>query len=267
MEIQMWREVLIPYEQAVSELQVKFQSIVNEYHKLGQYSPIEYVKGRVKKISSILEKAQKKNIPLSRIEDEIEDICGVRIICQFVEDIDTVVELIKARSDMEIKSEKDYVTNGKVSGYKSYHMIVYYTVHTALGMKRIQAEIQIRTMAMNFWATIEHSLKYKYKHNIPSEIKSRLIEAASAANHLDDEMSKIRTEIMDAQDNFQYKSSIIADILNNIQNISTISQNENEVKHIQEEFYKIWETGSLEKLLAFSKQLDIIAEKYKAQSL
>ncbi|MDA3846925.1 MAG: GTP pyrophosphokinase family protein [Vallitaleaceae bacterium] len=267
MEIQMWREVLIPYQQAVSELELKFESIIIENRKLGKYSPIELVDGRVKRISSILEKAKKKQIPLSRIEEDIEDIAGIRIICQFVEDINTVVELIRSRSDMTIKFEKDYVSNKKDSGYQSYHMIVYYTVHTALGPKRVQAEIQIRTLAMNFWATIEHSLKYKYKHNIPTEIQNRLIKAALAAHNLDQEMSKIRSEIMDAQDNFQFKSSIIADILNSIQNIRIASNNELEIAQIQEEFYKIWETGNLDKLLSFSKQLDIIAERYKAQSL
>ncbi len=267
MEIQMWREILIPYQQAVSELEIKFSSIINENYKLGKHSPIELVTGRVKRISSILEKAKKKGIPLSRVEQEMEDIAGIRIICQFVEDIDVVVDLIKSRSDMSIKYEKDYITNSKESGYKSYHMIIYYDVHTALGKKRIQAEIQIRTLAMNFWATIEHSLKYKYNRNIPHDIKERLIEAAGAAHRLDQEMSKIRSEILDAQDNFQYKSSIIADILNNIQNISKVSLNENEVHQLQEEFFKLWEEGSLEKLTAFSRQLDIVAEEYKVQNL
>ncbi len=143
METNKWRELLIPYQQAVQEMQVKFESIANENHRLGQYSPIEYVTVRVKKISSILEKAKKKGYMLSDIEDEIEDIAGVRIICQFVEDIEKVVDLIKSRKDMTIKYEKDYIANSKSSGYKSYHMIVYYDVHTALGFKRIQAEIQI----------------------------------------------------------------------------------------------------------------------------
>lgn len=267
MEIQMWREILLPYQQAVSELEIKFSSIVNENMMLGKHSPIELVTGRVKKIASILEKMNKKNIPLSRIEEDIEDIAGIRIICQFVEDIDIVVDLIRNRSDLEVKYEKDYISNSKESGYKSYHMIVYYEVHTALGKKKIQAEIQIRTLAMNFWATIEHSLKYKYKRNIPSDIKERLIQAAEAAHKLDQEMSKIRSEILDAQDTFQYKSSIIADILNNIQNISKVSNNMNEIHQIQEEFYKIWEEGSLENLIIFSKQLDIIAERHKVQCL
>ncbi|MBC7959229.1 MAG: GTP pyrophosphokinase family protein [Vallitaleaceae bacterium] len=267
METQMWREILIPYQQAVSELEIKFNSIINESLKLGKHSPIELVTGRVKKIASILEKVNKKNIPISEIEEEIEDIAGIRIICQFEEDIEVVVELIRNRSDLEIKYEKDYISNSKESGYKSYHVIIYYEVHTALGKKKIQAEIQIRTLAMNFWATIEHSLKYKYKRNIPSDIRERLILAAEAAHKLDQEMSKIRNEILDAQDTFQYKSSIIADILNNIQNISKVSTNVNELQQIQEEFYTIWEEGSLEKLIVFSKQLDIIAEKHKVQSL
>ena len=258
---------MIPYQQAVQEMQVKFESIANENHRLGQYSPIEYVTVRVKKISSILEKAKKKGLLLSSIEDEIEDIAGVRIICQFVEDIEKVVELIKSRKDMEIKYEKDYISNTKSSGYKSYHMIVYYDVHTALGEKRIQAEIQIRTLAMNFWATIEHSLNYKYKHNIPENIRMRLVAAAEAAHNLDKEMSTIRNEVMDAQDSFQFKSSIIADILNNIQNISKVPKDDEEITNIQDEFYKLWEKGDIDDLVNFNRHLDMIAENYRAQSL
>lgn len=267
MEIQMWREILIPYQQAVSEMAVKFESIVNENHRLGKYSPIEFVTTRVKRISSILDKAQKKNIPLNRIEEEMDDIAGVRIICQFVEDIDKVVELIRSRHDMEIKFEKDYVTNTKRSGYRSYHMIVYYNVHTALGEKRVQAEIQIRTLAMNFWATIEHSLQYKYQHNIPTNIKNRLIHAAEAAHNLDQEMSKIRSEVLDAQSTFQLKSTIIQDILNNIQNIKAAGIQLIRLEEIQDEFYRLWETGDVAELTIFSKRLDILAEQFKAQSL
>lgn len=262
-----WREILIPYKQAVQELIIKFESIVNESRQLGKYSPIEYVTGRVKKISSILEKAKKKEISIGNIEEDIEDIAGIRIICQFVEDIDRVVELIQKRSDMEIKYEKDYIQNTKLSGYRSYHMIVYYNVHTALGEKRVQAEIQIRTLAMNFWATIEHSLRYKYGQDIPVSIRKRLIRAAEAAHMLDQEMSKIRDEIMDAQDMFQYKSHIVADILNNIQNIKAAANDEHEADEISTEFYKLWEEGDLEKLVNFNRRLDLIAESHKAQRI
>ncbi len=266
MEIQQWREILIPYQQAVQELKVKFESIANENRKLSQYSPIEYVTGRVKKISSILEKAQKKAISLSSIENEIEDIAGIRIICQFVEDIDKVVEFIKSRKDMQVKSEKNYVSNTKPSGYRSYHIIVYYDVHTALGAKKLQAEIQIRTLAMNFWATIEHSLKYKYEKNIPEKIVERLSNAAHAAYVLDREMSRIRIEILEAQKSFQYKSNIIADILNTLQNLNHVG-NKNEIVSIQSEFNRILEKGTVEQLASLSKRLDVIAQGYKVQSL
>lgn len=266
MEIQLWREILDPYVLAVDELVVKFNHIIEEYRKMGEYSPIEQVHGRVKTISSILEKAQKKQIPLSDIEEKVEDIAGIRIICQFVEDIAKVVEIINKRTDMCIKSEKDYITNMKPSGYRSYHLIIVYTVQTLRGTKEIQAEIQIRTLAMNFWATIEHSLQYKYRQNIPEHIRSRLSKAADAIIILDNEMSEVRDEIMDAQNSFKIKANIVADILNNIQNLYKVA-NKREVVKIQEEFFKLYETGDVDQLAKFSHELDIISEGYRAQSL
>lgn len=266
MEIQLWREILDPYVLAVDELVVKFNHIIAEYRNAGEYSPIEQVNGRVKKISSILEKAQKKKIPLENIEEEIEDIAGIRIICQFVEDIDKVVELIKLRNDMQIKSIKDYIGNKKESGYRSYHLIIYYTVQTLRGPKRLQAEIQIRTLAMNFWATIEHSLQYKYKRNMPQHIKDRLWKASEAIIILDQEMSSVRDEIMDAQNSFRIKASVVSDILTNIQNLYKVA-NQREVVKIQDEFLRIYQSGNLEELERFNKELDIISEGYRAQSL
>lgn len=216
MAIMEWKTFLMPYEQAVDELKVKFRSIRTEYRRRNEYSPIEFITGRVKEISSILEKASKFNIPFGRIEYEIEDIAGIRVMCQFVDDIERVVELIRARKDMQIVYEKDYVTNVKVSGYRSYHMIIKYPVNMAEGQKEILVEFQIRTLAMNFWATVEHSLNYKYKHNIPENIKSRLKEAADAAFQLDEFMMDIKDEIKDAQKLFEVKSSLISNIMNNI---------------------------------------------------
>lgn len=266
MEIQLWRNILDPYVLAVDELIVKFNHIINEFRNSGEYSPIEQVDGRVKKISSILEKAQKKKIDLADIEDQIEDIAGIRIICQFVEDIDKVVELIRNRDDMEIKSEKDYIKKQKPSGYRSFHLIIYYKVETLKGPKVIQAEIQIRTLAMNFWATIEHSLQYKYKQNMPQHIKMRLLNAADAIIVLDQEMSVVRSEIMDAQNSFNMKANIVADILTNIQNLYHVA-NKREVIKIQDEFYRIYKSGDIDQLERFNKELDIISEGYRAQSL
>ena len=148
MEIQLWRSILCPYELAVRELIVKFEHIISEHRENDLYSPIEQVSGRVKSVSSILEKMQRKHIPMERMEEEVEDIAGIRIICQFEEDIETVASLIQNRSDMTIKSEKNYLKHVKQSGYRSLHLIIYYTVETLNGPRKLQAEIQIRTMAI-----------------------------------------------------------------------------------------------------------------------
>ena len=154
----------------------------------------------------------------------------------------------------------------KDSGYRSYHLIVYYTVETMNGPKRIQVEIQIRTMAMDFWATIEHSLQYKYKANIPDHIRERLSAAAKAIIVLDNEMSSVRSEIMDAQNSSQMQSNLVKDILINIENLYKIA-NKREIMKIQDEFLRVFKTKDLQQLKRFHRQLDIISEGYRAQAV
>ena len=137
---------------------------------------IEQVTGRIKSINSILEKCRINMFLRINWEEKIGDIAGVRIICQFCEDIEKVASLIRNRSDMRVLEEKDYVTHGKDSGYRSYHIIVSYCAETLAGKKEIRAEIQIRTLAMDFWATIEHSLQYKYKCAGPCQLANSVID-------------------------------------------------------------------------------------------
>ena len=264
--IQLWRSILCPYELAVRELIVKFEHIISEHRENDLYSPIEQVSGRVKSVSSILEKMQRKHIPMERMEEEVEDIAGIRIICQFEEDIETVASLIQNRSDMTIKSEKNYLKHVKQSGYRSLHLIIYYTVETLNGPRKLQAEIQIRTMAMDFWATIEHSLQYKYKGDMPPHVAERLSKASDAIISLDHEMSSVRNEIMDAQNSSQMQSNLVKDILNNIENLYRVSS-EREVSKIQDEFLRVFKTKDLRQLERFHRQLDIIAEGYRAQAV
>ena len=265
MEIQLWKDILNPYELAVNELLVKFNHLIKEHRERGIYSPIEQVNGRVKSISSILDKAQKKKIEIEHIEEELDDIAGIRIICQFVEDIQKVVEIIRNRTDMRVLSEKDYINHMKSSGYRSYHMIVSYSVETLAGTRHIKVEIQIRTLAMNFWSTIEHSLQYKYKKHMPDHIREKLSRAADAIIVLDNEMSSVRSEIMDAQNSFQIQANLVRDILNNIQNLYHVA-NQREIAKIQDEFYRIYEANDIEQLKRFHRELDIIAEGYRAQA-
>ncbi|KMY53230.1 MULTISPECIES: GTP pyrophosphokinase [Bacillaceae] len=206
-----WDEFLIPYKQAVDELKVKLKGMRKQFEYGDEHSPIEFVTGRVKPIASILDKARDKNIPLDRLESEMQDIAGVRMMCQFVDDIIKVVKKLRMRKDFKIVEEKDYISHKKPSGYRSYHMVIEYPVQTIHGEKKILAEIQIRTLAMNFWATIEHSLNYKYDGQFPEEILMRLERAAEAAFRLDEEMSLIREEIKEAQAFFTKKKEQVKD--------------------------------------------------------
>lgn len=219
MEYREWKKILLPYEVAVEELKSKFKNIRKEYKSRGEYSPIEFVTGRIKKITSIMDKAKKLDIADDEITEKMEDIAGIRVICQLVDDIYTVVEKIKQRTDMEVLYEKDYIENYKESGYRSYHVIVNYTVQTIDGAKDILAEIQIRTLSMNFWATIEHSLKYKYNKVLPDDLQTRLRKAADAAFILDNEMSKIREEIVKAQVYFGEKSMVVKESIDGIRRL------------------------------------------------
>ena len=167
---------------------------------------------------------------------------------------------------MTVIREKDYIKNRKESGYRSYHIIISYSVETSKGKKDIPVAIQIRTLAMNFWSTIEHSLQYKYHESIPEHIRVRLSSAAEAILRLDEEMSSIHEEIMDAQNSFTYKANIVNDILINIQNLYKVA-NKRDVVKIQDEFFRIYQENDLEHLLAFCRHLDKIAEGYRAQSV
>ncbi len=173
-----WKVFMVPYRQAVEELDLKFNVIIRQCYATGDYAPIHHVYSRVKSLNSIMEKAATLGIDQEQIPLRITDIAGVRIITQFEEDIYQVVKLIKNRSDMTVVTIKDYVASPKTTGYKSVHLIIEYAVNTVSGPQTVLCEIQIRTLAMDFWASIEHSLNYKYKDAMPENVKKRLVEAA-----------------------------------------------------------------------------------------
>ena len=175
-----WDNFLWPYNEAVRELKVKFRSLRQGFLTKGEHSPIEFVIGRVKTVDSIKEKMKRRVISPDVIETDMQDIAGIRIVTQVVE-------------------ERDYIQNAKPSGYRSYHMVINYTVYLPEGPKKLIAEVQIRTMAMNFWATVEHTLNYKYQGVYPDDISARLKSTAEAAYRLDEEMSSIKDEVQEAQ--------------------------------------------------------------------
>lgn len=194
-------EFLLPYELSVQGFQLKLEGIKRQYQLKDLHSPIETVMGRVKSPASIKEKLGRLGLGLEGIET-LYDIAGIRIICKYIEDIFDVSQMIRNRRDIEVIKEKDYVSNIKPSGYRSFHIMGRYYVETVDGVLPINIEFQIRTNAMHLWATVEHRLRYKYNKAIPPQIQERLVRASSACSAIDEEMSAIKLEIEDAQRQF-----------------------------------------------------------------
>ncbi len=190
-----WQKFLQPYELAVEGFILKIEGIKKQYQLRGTYCPIEIVTGRVKSPDSILDKAQRMKVKFIDISQKVYDIGGVRITCKYIEDVYKVANLLKSRKDVKLLEERDYIKNIKPSGYRSLHLIMSYNVETIDGQVPIILEFQIRTHAMHFWASIEHSLKYKYQKQIPQSLKERLKSASVAAAKLDEEMSSIHNLI------------------------------------------------------------------------
>ena len=190
-----WDIFLQPYELAVEDFILKMEGIKNQYHKANLYCPIEIVSGRVKSPQSILDKARRMNVPTALIDEKVHDIGGIRITCKYIDDVYKVAELVRNRRDLEVLEVRDYIKNVKPSGYRSFHIIARYIVETIKGAIPVLLEFQIRTHAMHFWASIEHSLKYKYQKKIPVELKERLTAAGRAAEKLDEEMTSIKLTI------------------------------------------------------------------------
>lgn len=266
MELINWEEKLLPYRQAVDEIIVKISNMKKEYTALKLIPPMEEIHGRVKTVSSILDKANRRGISPEDVFDKLEDIAGVRIICRFVEDIERVANIIRQRNgfDMEVIQEEDYITNTKPSGYRSYHMTVKYNMITIDGPKDILCEIQIRTLAMNFWASIEHSLRYKYSGNLPDELQDRLRNCADAAFRLDTEMATIRDDIVEAKMISETKNNLVDGIVKNLHNLYYIAKME-KISAFNRKFIEIYQNGNLEELRDFSQKLQTMAKLYKVE--
>lgn len=180
-----WELRLQPYEQTLDELKVKLRGMRTEFNLAGVQTPVEFVTGRVKSVPAIIEKLDRRNIALDRLEQDMEDLAGVRIMTQFTDDIYKVVNLLRQRKDMTILEERDYVMNAKPSGYRSYHIVIEYPLQLITGERLVLAEIQIRTMQMNVWSTIEHEINYKYEGNDPENMQEQLKKAADLSAEID----------------------------------------------------------------------------------
>ncbi|WP_373604946.1 GTP pyrophosphokinase family protein [Bacillus sp. AFS017336] len=192
-----WTNTLLIYKFALDEINTKIKILNEEFTLTHNHNPIEHVKSRLKKPESIMEKLERKGLELTNdnLEKYINDIAGVRISCSFISDIYMIYELLKQQDDIYIIEVKDYIKNPKSNGYKSFHMIIEIPIFLASETKRVKVEIQIRTVAMDFWASLEHKIFYKYNKKVPKEIIDSLNEASATVNSLDFKMERIRDQV------------------------------------------------------------------------
>ena len=183
--------IMINYMCALKVLETQIEIINDEFQYKYNHNPIEHIKTRVKSVDSIMKKLAKYSLSFSidNIVNYIHDIIGARIVCSFKSDIYKIVNIIKNSSNLTVVEEKDYITNPKESGYSSYHLIVDVPVYLSDSLILVKAEIQIRTIAMDFWASLEHKINYKFSKNVPEHIKKELVESSKIINKLDDRMN------------------------------------------------------------------------------
>ena len=196
-DIDSWKEVQLIYNSALKQISTKLEILNDEFQHVHRYNPIEHIKSRIKTPESIVKKL-KKNGYESTIDNMVKyvnDIAGIRVICSFTSDIYQIAEMITNQSDIKVISVKDYIVNPKPSGYKSYHMLVTVPVYLSDRIADTKVEIQIRTVAMDFWASLEHKIHYKFEGNAPEHIKDQLVECAQMVSALDARMLSLNEEI------------------------------------------------------------------------
>ena len=193
------RQMLADYECAAMEIETKFKVLNLQFSSVSDRNPIETIKTRIKTMPSILRKLQKKNLPITieAIEENLHDIAGVRVICSFIDDIYKLAEYISNQDDIEVIERKDYISNPKEGGYRSLHLIVRTPIFTQKGKKLVNVEVQIRTIAMDFWASLEHKLRYKKQidPDLLSQLSSELKICSKVSDELDRTMQSIRERL------------------------------------------------------------------------
>ena len=208
MEAQEWNQASLLYESALKEINTKLEILNNEFTMIHQYNPIEHITSRIKSPQSIAKKIRHNGLELTveNIIKYVNDVAGIRIICSFTSDIYRIADLLKKQSDVKVLKVKDYLKNPKPNGYMSYHMIVSVPVFLSKQVVETKVEIQIRTIAMDFWASLEHKIYYKFEGKAPAGIQKELKECADLVAYLDQRMLSINNEIQKISKNFDEES-------------------------------------------------------------
>lgn len=198
-EMKPWRDLLMIHEFAVTEILTKLNILDEEFRVLHDYNPIEHIRHRIKKHNNIIEKLERLGLEptVDNAKNNIFDIAGIRIICAFQADIYQVVNMLSQHTDVEVIEIKDYIENPKPNGYQSLHMHVLIPVYLSSGTVKTRVEIQIRTVAMDFWASIEHKIYYKYREKAPKFIQNELKDCADMISMLDERMFSLKMKIIE----------------------------------------------------------------------
>lgn len=196
-DVDNWTELKLIYSAALKQIETKFEILNEEFQHVHSYNPIEHIKSRLKTSESIVKKLRKHGYEstLDNMIKYVNDIAGVRIICSFTSDIYELADIIRSQQDIRVISVKDYIVHPKPSGYKSYHMIITIPVYLSDKILDTKVEVQIRTVAMDFWASLEHKMNYKFEGNAPEELKRQLVECAEIVSQLDERMMSLNEEM------------------------------------------------------------------------
>lgn len=197
---QRMQRFMLEYEFALREVETKITILSDEFRRMHDYNPIEHVSSRVKTIDSLVEKLDRRGVPaeLEAIREQITDIAGIRVTCSFVGDAYMLFDLLTRQEDVTVRIVKDYIAQPKPNGYKSLHAIVDIPVFLSTGKVLVPVEIQFRTIAMDFWASLEHKIYYKYDQDVPAALLAELKDAADVADALDTTMDRLHKRVRGA---------------------------------------------------------------------
>ena len=189
-------QFMVAYRSAIDEIETKLRVLQREFTHTDSYSPIESVSTRLKSMESLLRKARKRDCRhLDDVRARVTDIAGIRVICSFTHDVYRVRDLLLAQDDVTLLEQKDYVAHPKPNGYRSLHLIVEVPIFLSTGPQPVPVEVQLRTIAMDFWASLEHKIYYKYDGDVPAHLLAELTTAAHTASRLDADMERLHHEI------------------------------------------------------------------------
>jgi putative GTP pyrophosphokinase len=185
------------YKFGLAEIGTKITILAEELAHRGRGNPIEHVNTRLKSVDSLTAKARRIGCPmtLDGVRDRIRDIAGVRVVCSFVSDVYTVAEMLTRQEDVTLLQTKDYIAEPKPNGYRSLHLIVEIPVFLSDRVVAVPVEVQLRTVAMDFWASLEHKIHYKFEEDVPTALREELTAAATDAAHLDERMERLHAQI------------------------------------------------------------------------